>query len=377
MLSNNKLTYIDTLYLLSQAKELVIGLNKAIGFYYDPFEKQIAASLSETKSNHIQELELEDNYDLRQIMQMRKEKQSAVWLSENELPFSLKKNRSIQAQVFDELQKTVLLLRIPNKDDGGMDLIYLFFNANASNFGLRKSDDVLNTDNKVIIAQLIHNNFKQILSQRNELMQQVDQLKNHYAIIQQKYELIKQNEKKQKQDSNKQVLQYCEYLIGKQAEQMGVHIEMSRELMELLGDYRGPIQNIEPLLNEAIKRANETNANILSPVLTLEEWHFDNLDQDIYEAITNTDDINIEGRYLTTFKLLERYEESARKLVSNREKLTGANVGKALAKPISAAAVSDSLKKHQDKIKTLCKQYPNRWKIIRNEFRPLTNIIGA
>jgi len=377
MLSNNKLTYTDTLYLLSQAKELVFGLKKALGFYFDPFEKQIVASITEAKSKQIQELELEDNYDLRQIMQMRNEKQSAAWLSENELPFSLKQNINIQSQVFDELKNTVLLLRIPNKEDGKMDLIYLFFNADASNFGLRKSDDVLNTEHKALVAQLIYKSFKQILAQRNELMQQQNQLKEHYALIQQKYELAIQNKRKQKQDSNKQVLQYCEYLIGKRAKQMGVHIEMSRDLLELLSDYSGPIQNLKSVLDASISRANETNTNIFSPVLTLEEWHFDNLNQDIYEAVTESDSLEIEGRYLSTFKILERYEESARKLVSNREKLTGANVGKALPTPISAAAVTDSIKKHQDKIKSLCKRYPNRWKIIRKEFRPLLNVLGA
>ncbi len=377
MLTHNKLTYIDSLFLMEQAKQLVPGLKKVLSFYYDSFDKSITCNVLESTKKEIEELVLEEDFDFRQIMQLRQQKQTSSWLQDSELPFSLKKNQSIQRQVFDELDNVILLLRIPNKDDGKMDLIYLFINPDSSNFGLRKAEDVLKTDNKSIIGQLIYNSFKQILAQRNSLMQQNKQLKEHYALMQAKLELEKRNSRTQKQDYQKQMLNYCQYLIEMHSTNLGVHIEMGRELLEVLSNYKGSIQSLEQLITDAIQRANSINMDILSPVLSLEEWHFDNLDQDIYEAVSRPDELSPESRYLNTFKILDRYEESARKLVSNREKLTGANVGKALSTPISAAAVTDSIKKHQDKINTLIKQYPNRWKIIRSEFRPLMNVLRA
>ncbi len=362
---------------MEQARLLVPGLKKVLSFYYDPFDKKIASSIIESSKKGLEELDLEDEYDLQEIMHSRKEKLSTAWLQESDLPFSLKKNQQIQRQVFDELENIVLLLRIPNKDDGKMDLLYLFVNADASNFGLKKSSDILKTENKSIISQLIYNSFKQILSQRSALMQKNNQMKEHYALMQKKLELQKRESRTQQQDHQKQMLNYCKYLIEKHSVNLGVHIEMSRELMEVLSNYKGSIQSIEKLIEEAIHRANDINTDILSPVLSLEEWHFDDLDQDIYEAVSRPDELSPESRYLNTFKILDRYEESARKLVSNREKLTGANVGKALSTPISAAAITDAIKKHQDKINTLCKQYPNRWKIIRSEFRPLMNVLRA
>ena len=377
MLTSNKLKYIDALFLLSQAGHMVPGLKKALGFYYDIFDKTLNCSVLESGKPELEELSLDEDFDQRLIMQMRNKKQSISWLTYSDLPFSLQKNQTIQRQVFDEIENAILLIRLPNKDDRKMDLIYLFFNTDSSNFGLRKSDDILKTDNKSIIGQLIYNSFSQILSQRRNLMQQNKQLKEHYALMQKKLELQKRESRTQQQDYQKQMLNYCKYLIEKHSVNLGVHIEMSRGLMEVLSNYKGSIQNIEKLIGEAIGRANDINTDILSPVLSLEEWHFDNLDQDIYEAVSRPDELSPESRYLNTFKILDRYEESARKLVSNREKLTGANVGKALSTPISAAAITDAIKKHQDKINTLCKQYPNRWKIIRSEFRPLMNVLRA
>jgi hypothetical protein len=377
MLSNNKLQYIDALFLMEQARQLVPGLRKVLSFYYDSFDKKVVAGLLESGFDSVEELNIDDEFDYGKIINSREGKQRVAWLQESDLPFGLESNKDIQRQVFDEFENIVLQLRIPNKDDKKMDLLYLFLNPDASNFGLRKLSDILKTENKSIIGQLIYNSFKQILLQRSDLMQQNKQLKEHYALMQKKLEKQKRESRTLQQDTQKQKLNYCKYLIEKHATKLGVHIEMGRELMEELSNYKGSFQSIEQLIKDAAQRANDINTDLLTPVLTLEEWHFDNLDQDIYEAVSRPDELNPESRYLNTFRILDRYEESARKLVSNREKLTGANVGKALSTPISAAAVTDSIKKHQDKINTLIKQYPKRWKIIRSEFRPLMNVLRA
>ena len=57
--------------------------------------------------------------------------------------------------------------------------------------------------------------------------------------------------------------------------------------------------------------------------------------------------------------------------------LTSANVSNAFATPISAPAISDALKKHRNKIITLMNKYPERWDIIRRDFRPVKNILAS
>jgi len=56
-------------------------------------------------------------------------------------------------------------------------------------------------------------------------------------------------------------------------------------------------------------------------------------------------------------------------------KLTGTNVGKACPVPISAPAISDALYNHKSKIINLMKTYPDKWDVIRTDFRPLKNVI--
>ena len=74
--------------------------------------------------------------------------------------------------------------------------------------------------------------------------------------------------------------------------------------------------------------------------------------------------------------LLDKLEEAAVRVVNNSEDLTGVNVGKACSRAISAPAISDALKKHKNKINTLLDEFPDRWKLIREEFKPLINILS-
>ncbi|MBL6950397.1 MAG: hypothetical protein ISR57_07110, partial [Bacteroidales bacterium] len=57
--------------------------------------------------------------------------------------------------------------------------------------------------------------------------------------------------------------------------------------------------------------------------------------------------------------------------------LTSVNVGKEFPTPISAPAITDALRKHKKRIIHLFDQYPEKWEIIRHEFRPIQNILNA
>jgi hypothetical protein len=377
MLSPNKLKYQDMLFLLQQAPRLVPGLQKALCFYYDAFDKAVNSSIIEAHKNQILEVNPEEEFDLGSVMQLRKEKHRYSWITEEELPFNVQRENSIQRKVFDEYENVVLRLSFPNKDDKKRDLIYLYINIDATNFGLRKSGDLLNTENKAIIGQLIYNSFDLVLQQRAELLAQEQRLKEHLQLLQRKYEELQQEKNRQKSDTAKQLLSFCNGIINKYAQELGIHIEMSRELMELISNYRGSIPLLEQNLVDAIQRAYDTNSDMYSPVLRMEAWHFNDLEQVLYNDGASATEPMPDSRYLNTYNLLNRMENAARKLLSNHEKMTGANLGKAMDTPITAAAISDAMKKHKAKINSLCKQYPNHWQLVRNEFRPLMNILNA
>ena len=57
--------------------------------------------------------------------------------------------------------------------------------------------------------------------------------------------------------------------------------------------------------------------------------------------------------------------------------ITSANVGNACNIPITAPAISDAMKKHRNKIIHLLNKHPERWQLLRKEFRPVRNILSS
>jgi hypothetical protein len=94
-----------------------------------------------------------------------------------------------------------------------------------------------------------------------------------------------------------------------------------------------------------------------------------------------TESIGIESlsdsRFHRTIQLLNRLESAAKKVQANGNSLTGSAVGQAMDNPISAPAISDALKKHKNKIQTLCKDFPEEWLTIRKSFKPIMNALSA
>ncbi|MFO7613280.1 MAG: hypothetical protein R6W71_01425, partial [Bacteroidales bacterium] len=81
----------------------------------------------------------------------------------------------------------------------------------------------------------------------------------------------------------------------------------------------------------------------------------------------------IDSRQSRAMQLLDRLEKAAISLKSRNVPLTSANVGQALDAPVTAPAITDALGKSRDVIRRLLDQYPDKWEIIRKEFRPLIN----
>ncbi len=97
----------------------------------------------------------------------------------------------------------------------------------------------------------------------------------------------------------------------------------------------------------------------------------------VNNEVTNV--INEEDNYLSpklvkTKELLDKLEKYSI-LVSQRNlNLTSFNVGKAMERPITPAAISDAISKNKDRINILFKQFPDKWNFIKNNFRPIINV---
>ena len=126
------------------------GIGKVIGIYHSTSEKELR--LIKRAPGGQPELEFEDILASREnqviIQKLRDKSIHYEWVDQSDLPFdeepsARKEPRIKQQDIFDELQKVVLLLRFRSESDAKYDLIIIYFNKDKNNFGISRGKDVL------------------------------------------------------------------------------------------------------------------------------------------------------------------------------------------------------------------------------------------
>jgi len=83
----------------------------------------------------------------------------------------------------------------------------------------------------------------------------------------------------------------------------------------------------------------------------------------------------VSGGLSRTMELLDKLELASRKVLDNNLKLTSAHVGAHCPVPISAPAISDSIRTHKSRIIKLLYQHPQKWPVLREKFRPILRVM--
>lgn len=377
MIDQQQIQHFRVLDLLQQSRELVPGFQQAYAFYYQPIKKQILAVKSDNNNEAI--LDLPSDLLSQRINKLRNQNHSIQWVEESDIPFKhLENNLQIQKEVFDEFEHYILLLRIPNTWDNANDLLYIYFKPDASNFGIRNSNNKLTTEQKSIISSLLERSFQSLHKQRDLLLSESKILRKDIGIFS---EQIKSNSSKNNSDVSyykNQLLQYSSQLLEKEAEKYGMILQLSEDTNDFLKNFKGSIIDISNSVKNAIAMAYRVQGAMTGGILHIEDYY---LKAHFADGQSNTNSTIIESiaesRSSKTVKLLNRLENAARKAQAQGMNLSGSNVGQSMTNPISAPAISDALKKHRKRIQNLCNDFPNEWTLIRNSFTPLRNVIGA
>lgn len=286
------------------------------------------------------------------------------WISLSETPLRTDKQARTQFNIFDEYQNRILHLYLPPVEES-FTLFYIFFNEEQSLSG-PSSDSRLTTDNKQLIAHTLYN---LLINERKKYFDDNNVSRN----LQKMQERISHS---QRQDTLNDFFYHFIYDYLKEiAREFQIHIDISEKALKYLAEQSLKPFEVKNLINEVVS------------------WlvNFGDIDQDRFTievphvvTVRKSDEKQVfiseykhESRYNRTFDLLEKLEQAASRTIQKGQKLTGANVGMSYDTPISAPAITDALKKHSAKISTLSSIYPDRWSIIRSQFKPFQNILES
>lgn len=343
-------------YFLHHSRQVISGLDKCVAVFYDAPQQQSSALIYNGELTH---LTIDDN-DF--VQELRRASKPTNWIKPEHVPFETKLSHEDQLTFVDEEKSSVLEIRFKNPDDGLFDVLYLYFKNNVANFKLTTTDQAMAVTIKEVIQNLLYNqltlHFKASYTNRQihkKIAESVD-----LTEMQKK---IKQLE----EEKFNHLKSTYQFILQQLTEAETTEFMLADSAIEKLQQLNFPLQELNQILRYSLE-------------IMINKYGYKNMyeitDYDIVIP-TNTlvSETTVKQKMLDkTAQFLDRYEHAARRLLAKNEKITGPNIGEVCEPAISAAAISDILKKHQLKIIQLLQKHPEKWATIRNHFRPIASL---
>jgi hypothetical protein len=367
------------LFILQFLPSLLPGIEKVIAVYYSPDSAGVSSDLIRKESGeYVQEsFQVSDSPSI--FSRLRSDNAPYSWLRKEDLPFEIKPKERVQLDIFNELNNSILLIRIQNTFDNKNDLFFIYFNQDLSNFGTISPNKILSTENKTIIGHILRNSIltfiqnnrsdKDLFATLNEntraMIKERNFLRDELEITREKYK--------------EGLIRLTNSYLTDLYKSNGVMYRLSDDSMKKIREYTGDISNLKPVIAQAARYAETMNLEGTTGDVLIADFHLvmDEKKEPRQKESISEPVGDVPVKYNKTFLLLDKLENAALHVKSKNMLLTGANIGHEFPNPVTPPAITDALKKHKQKILFLFREYPDRWVIIRTEFRPVQNILNA
>lgn len=359
--------YTPAFYFCRLLPSLYGGLRLAVVVHAGD-DGQIIACQRDDNSDVISQLDTDDFADFDKLYEGLK---NHKWLQAGQLPYRIEGTGSHpdgdMPGLFSELKNTVLCMKLDAGTQGRL-LFYLHFNPNRSNFGPTPADSELGTWHKEATARQLNGIIKALVAQRE----------SDYEIWQALREHGREKDREEKQGNNE--IEEMRRFLRQQVKALTAHylegfstegdvFELSDSAAEKIAAELWQAGQLKEILRKACIIVANSEPGEKQHLIT-EQHLIDNAPESKAEPKTGS-------RKQRALAYLDKLEGSAQKIEANGEKLTGARVGAMMSQPISAPAITDALKNNSRTIVRLLDEFPERWPLIREKFRPLGNIVSA
>lgn len=312
------------------------------------------------------------NYRLRTLIidgldsegYIKQENSGYAWLHPNELPFDQKKNAKVNHHLFSEEQYLVLCIKVET-DNEDIESFYLFFREDQSNFGISRLQGSLDSARKALIGTLILRMVRIFYRSANKYEEYISMFTNVTRSLFESSSISSSNP-----SSLKWTTDWANDFLRTFSPQPTSSWVLPSESLEKLNaatDY------------SSAKLALTNAAQITSMLYAADdEWTilpafitFETVDKNEIKDPP----VAAESRMSKAITWLDNVEEATEKIMALGEEPTGNAVGQSLDRPVSAPAITDWLRQNQRRVMMLLDRHPAKWPLIRENFRPLMNMI--
>lgn len=327
-----------------------------------------------------QVLEITEEDQVISIKNFRKNlKTSTSWLLKTNLPLiNDMKIKSNQFEIFDENEHLALCLRINSMYDDQNDVICIVFKPGANIFGIDTGKISLTTENKNFIANILYKSVTSILKNSFNDKQQLEKFSEKTIELINKGKQYKKSLVQSREDYHRSIINIAENYLKEYSDVYDIDFVFSEEAIDHLKSFNSNPVRLKDIIGNAANFAFNLKTG-KSDLISIEGDYLDVRASDIYDNTEKTVDKNLDinklSREARIERMLDDLENAVKKVLANKDKPVGKNVGAACSPSKSAAAITDYVKKNQVSINKILNKYPTRWHLLRESFRPVQNII--
>lgn len=366
------------LFILKVLPSLIPGIDKVISVWYSPHAHSLVSHICRLSGQENEISEFQVSEALTVLNRFRLESAPYSWLQKGELPFETLDKGKVQLDIFNEFDNNILMIRILNENDHLQDLFFIYFNQGLGSFASMNPGKFFSTDNKAIIAHLVRNTMLAFFANLKEDQEIFSDFRaSRESMLKEKVELKNALELRNKQHIDG-IIRLCETFLEELSVKYQKNYQFSDQALQKLSRFDGDFGYLKTMTDMAARQA-EIFSSGDSRFIIIEDYHISIMETD--ETKENEKEKpsleipEVPARYNKTLLLLNKLENAALSVRSRNMMITSMNVGNEFPTPITPPAISDALKKHRVKILHLFKEYPEKWEIIRSEFRPIQNIL--
>jgi transcriptional regulator with GAF, ATPase, and Fis domain len=164
----------------------------------------------------------------------------------------------------------------------------------------------------------------------------------------------------------------CKHYLDKFSLQNKRVYTFSDSALQSIKAYEGEFHKLERIIERAVEVANNLISGTAPTKITLTESHL-NFSWD-ETPVQETGPLD-HGVYSVAAKFLNRLETGLLRAREQNMASTSKNVAASMDNPVKPPAISYSVDYHRDNIKKLFKLYPDKWHLLKTEFKPIMKLV--
>jgi hypothetical protein len=234
-------------------------------------------------------------------------------------------------------------------------------------------DQPFNPDHKALVGYIISNLVQQAASEYNQNLKSLKSINDNTKMIIRNYESNTRKFDKLRESYGESLLALCRDYLSELSEYHKRNFILSSDAIDKIRNFTGNIALLKLILEDAAAYVTHIYFEEDDIDIEIHGWEL-NFDKFTVTETSSQDLRKIDNKESKAMQLLDKLEKAAEEVIRNKQPLTSANVGKHCPTPISAPAISDALKKNRKRVVSLLEKYPEKWVLIRHQFRPIKNV---